>query len=303
MKKLFIVAIITIAFLNLQASDWVNVTSSQPAQSNVSLISSQITQSSIHFSLNGFWKEIVETNQGNSWLISLENGAPLLLKGAPDLPIFAGSIIVPDMSHMKVNIVSSQYVEFNDVLIAPSKGNLTRDIDPATIPYEFGKQYDNDAFYPGELAKINGEDPVMEAAMAQLDDMTGANATEDSGDPADLAESLPGSWTWMVASDSINGPAEIANPENYILTFNEDGTVNVKADCNNAQGSYTADDSSLSIQLGPTTMVYCGDDSHSDDFLKYLGFAAIYFFQDGNLLIDLMADGGTMGFTSAEDGS
>jgi len=54
---------------------------------------------------------------------------------------------------------------------------------------------------------------------------------------------------------------------------------------------------------GPTTMVYCGDESSSDDFLKYLGFAAIYFFQDGNLLIDLMADGGTMGFTSAEDGS
>ena len=155
MKKLFIVTIITIAFLNLQASDWVNVTSDQPAQANVSLISSQITQSSVHFTLNGFWKDEVLTDQGNSWLISLENGAPLLLKGAPDLPILSGSIIVPDMSHMKVNIISSQYVEFNDVLIAPSKGNLTRDIDPATIPYEFGKQYDNDAFYPGELAKIN----------------------------------------------------------------------------------------------------------------------------------------------------
>ncbi len=155
MKKLFIVAIIAIAFLNLQASDWVNVTSGQPAQANVSLISSQITQSSVHFSLNGFWKDVVETDQGNAWLISLENGAPLLLKGAPNIPIFAASVIIPDMSHMKVNIISSQYVEFNDVLIAPSKGSLTRDIDPATIPYEFGKQYDNDAFYPGELAKIN----------------------------------------------------------------------------------------------------------------------------------------------------
>ena len=155
MKKLFIVAIIAIAFLNLQASDWVNVTSDQPAQANVSLISSQITQSSVHFTLNGFWKDEVLTDRGNSWLISLENGASSLLKDAPDLPIFAASIIVPDMSHMKVNIISSQYIEFNDVLIAPSKGNLTRDIDPATIPYEFGKQYNEDAFYPGELVKIN----------------------------------------------------------------------------------------------------------------------------------------------------
>ena len=155
MKKLFAIAIIIIAFLNLQASDWVNVTSDQPAQANVSLISSQITQSSVQFTLNGFWKDEVLTDHGNSWLISLENGAPSLLQGAPDLPIFTGSVIVPDMSQMKVNIVSSQYVEFTDVLIAPSKGNLTRDIDPATIPYEFGKQYDNDAFYPGELAIIN----------------------------------------------------------------------------------------------------------------------------------------------------
>jgi len=67
MKKLFAIAIIIIAFLNLQASDWVNVTSDQAAQANVSLISSQITQSNVHFSLNGFWKDEVLTDQGDSW--------------------------------------------------------------------------------------------------------------------------------------------------------------------------------------------------------------------------------------------
>ena len=80
---------------------------------------------------------------------------PSIILGAPDLPVFAGSVIVPDMSQMKVNVISSEYVEYNDVLIAPSKGNLTRDIDPADVAYVYGKQYETNAFYPGELAKIN----------------------------------------------------------------------------------------------------------------------------------------------------
>jgi pimeloyl-ACP methyl ester carboxylesterase len=75
--------------------------------------------------------------------------------------------------------------------------------------------------------------------------------------------------------------------------------VNIVADCNNASGSYTTDGSSLSIQVGPMTMAACPPGSRSDDFIKYLGFAAIYFYQDGNLYIDLMADGGTMSLSPA----
>jgi len=159
-----------------------------------------------------------------------------------------------------------------------------------------------------ELAKINGEDQVMDAAVAQLDEMIGANAAEGSGEesaqqPVDRAEDLLGSWMWGIFLDPVNGPAEISNPENYILTFNEDGTVNVKADCNNAQGAYTLEDGSLSIELGPMTAAACEEGSRSDDFVKYLGFAATPSFQEGYFAIDLTADGGTMAFTPAEDGS
>ena len=45
------------------------------------------------------------------------------------------------------------------------------------------------------------------------------------------------------------------------------------------------------------TLAACPPASRSDDFVKYLGSVAIYFFQDGNLFIDLMADGGTMQFS------
>ena len=105
-------------------------------------------------------------------------------------------------------------------------------------------------------------------------------------------------WQWV----SFTNPVEsygIESPENYTLMFNEDETVNITADCNLANGSYTDEDSSLQVQVGPITMAQCPPDSRSDDFIKYLGYAAIYFFKDGNLYIDLFADGGTMGFSPA----
>jgi len=159
MKKLFFIAIIILAYVSVQASDWVKVTSDQPAKADIKLVNSQVSRSTVHFTLNGFWKNVVETDHGTAWVISLDNDVRPLVKGAPDLPLFSASLVVPDRAKMKVNIVSSKYVEFNDVLIAPSKGNLTRDIDPETVPYYFGTAYDNNAFYPGDLAELN--DPYI----------------------------------------------------------------------------------------------------------------------------------------------
>ena len=136
-----------------------------------------------------------------------------------------------------------------------------------------------------DLMADGGTMAFAPAEVLMADDGEGAIAGALSANP----------WQWV----SFTNPVEqyqIADPESYTLTFNTDGTVTIKADCNNAAGSYTEDGSSLSIEIGPSTMALCPPESRSEDFLKYLGSAAIYFFQDGNLFIDLMADGGTMQF-------
>ena len=92
----------------------------------------------------------------------------------------------------------------------------------------------------------------------------------------------------------------VDNPAQYTILFNADGTANIKADCNNVLGSYTVDQNNISIQLGPTTLVACEPESLDQAFLGALGAAAIYFFEEDDLLIDLMADGGTMRFTPQE---
>lgn len=107
-------------------------------------------------------------------------------------------------------------------------------------------------------------------------------------------------WQWVHFMDPTQ-EFDVTDSENYILEFKDDGTVNVKADCNNALGSFEADDSSIKIELGPTTLVACPEGSKGTDFLEYLGFAAIYFFEGDDLFIDLMADGGTMQFSPYTD--
>jgi heat shock protein HslJ len=115
--------------------------------------------------------------------------------------------------------------------------------------------------------------------------------------PAYLEALTANPWMWIGFTDPTQ-QYSVENPENYTLAFQDDGTVNIKADCNNAVGAYTVDGSSIQIEIGAMTMAMCPPESRSDDFVKYLGFAAIYFFEDGDLFIDLMADGGTMQFSS-----
>lgn len=106
---------------------------------------------------------------------------------------------------------------------------------------------------------------------------------------------------WLSFTDPTQ-QFDITNPENYTIAINADGTVNVKADCNNAAGTYTADDSgSLTIQLGPMTLAACPPGSRSDEFVQKLGFVRNFFMENGFVYLDMMADGGTLKLAPASE--
>jgi heat shock protein HslJ len=64
-------------------------------------------------------------------------------------------------------------------------------------------------------------------------------------------------------------------------------------------GTYTLEDSSISIELGPSTMAACPEDSLADQFLQNLTAAAIMFFDGGDMMFDLQFDSGTMRFSQS----
>lgn len=75
--------------------------------------------------------------------------------GEPALPYYSKAILLPNTGAVSYSVEHDGYYEIHDISVAPSKGNLTRNMDPNDIPYSFGEIYDQDAFYPGELALMN----------------------------------------------------------------------------------------------------------------------------------------------------
>ncbi len=124
--------------------------------------------------------------------------------------------------------------------------------------------------------------------------------SETEAEPA--AQAVGKTWQWTGFSDPVNGSQEIPQPERYELTLNADGTANIKADCNMVNTTYTIDGSNITINpLGASTMVACPPDSLADQYLQYLGFARIFFFEGDDMFFDLMADGGTMRFSEPKE--
>ena len=78
------------------------------------------------------------------------------------------------------------------------------------------------------------------------------------------------------------------------ITFNEDGTVAIQADCNNAGGAFETDGSSLGIEIGPMTLAECAPGSLYNEFIQQLGTADSYVVQADTLTLTLAAGGGSM---------
>lgn len=85
--------------------------------------------------------------------INFDGGVLLNKKGYAALPFVHASLKVEDLKNYTVKVISSDYTDLNtDYLMLPSKGALTRAVNPAEIPYEVAKESMVNAFYPKEIA-------------------------------------------------------------------------------------------------------------------------------------------------------
>jgi heat shock protein HslJ len=107
-------------------------------------------------------------------------------------------------------------------------------------------------------------------------------------------------WQWNgVILKAQDQDVTVPNPENYTITFNPDGTVKVKADCNIVAGQYWLTQGSLTINLGAGTLAACGPDSMEKQFRQLLNTSSQGAIQpDGQLYIYMTANSGRMSFTN-----
>ncbi len=104
-------------------------------------------------------------------------------------------------------------------------------------------------------------------------------------------------WQWQDYAQKVPAfQGAVPNPENYTITFMDDSTASIKADCNMVVAVYEMDNGSLKITLGPSTMVLCGEASLDQQFLEFLGKVDKIGMSGKTMIMQFPNDGGQMSF-------
>lgn len=130
------------------------------AELSVRILESDPGRTLIEYSVAGFSREAVAIDGELYYRVSLADEGRSCERGLPALPDVSRSLVIPDASEMSVRIVEADFVDYADTPVAPSKGIIYRNVDPATVPCVFDAFYQGSAWYPSTLASL-GEPYIM----------------------------------------------------------------------------------------------------------------------------------------------
>lgn len=78
--------------------------------------------------------------------LQVNSAYPINEKGFPELLQSVQSIIIPEGSEPTITVLNAEYDLVEQFKLAPSKGSIKRSVNPADVPYEFGRSYQNNSF-------------------------------------------------------------------------------------------------------------------------------------------------------------
>ncbi len=123
-------------------------------ESRITVLSTTKTETVLQFDLTDVSRTAVQTPNGPAVVVTMPNGTQILQTGAPDVPKMAVSLLIPETGNTAFEITETEYTDYPNVAVAPSKGDLKRTVDPRTVPYKYGAVYQQNAFYPGDLVAL-----------------------------------------------------------------------------------------------------------------------------------------------------
>lgn len=119
------------------------------------LISATDSNITIDIQVPAFQTKTVTTPQGEAFVVTAPKAMNRTEAGEPDLPMLVIPTIVGNDALMQVEVLQSEYQDYENMEIAPSKGDFPRSVNPEDVPYTYGAVYRNDAFFPSQLAKLD----------------------------------------------------------------------------------------------------------------------------------------------------
>lgn len=99
--------------------------------------------------------DVISYGEANSQFLKSNGATYLLQKGYPELLKFTTSIQIPNDKLVELKINESDFIEIENINLAPSKGNIYRNQDPNSIPVEFASVYNQDIFWPEQITTLS----------------------------------------------------------------------------------------------------------------------------------------------------
>ncbi|MCR5646569.1 MAG: T9SS type A sorting domain-containing protein [Bacteroidales bacterium] len=119
------------------------------------LITSNETNITIDIQAPEFQTQAVVTPQGEAFVVTAPKAMNRAEAGEPDLPLLVIPTVIGDDALMQVEVIESEYTDYQNINIAPSKGDFPRSVNPEDVPYTYGEAYQRNAFFPTQLVQLD----------------------------------------------------------------------------------------------------------------------------------------------------
>jgi para-nitrobenzyl esterase len=128
-------------------------------------------------------------------------------------------------------------------------------------------------------------------------------ASPTAATPASAASLAGTSWQLVKITGSDGKSAEPDDRSKYTLSFEPDGSVDARIDCNRGHATWKSE-APNQLVLGPLalTRMMCPEGSMHDRVAADWGAVRSYAIRDGHLLLSLVADGGTYEYEPVPSG-
>ena len=151
---LFLTVFAVVAFAQNAKPQWTTVLDATPAKMTTQLVSSSEESIKVRLQVPGFYTSTVTTPQGEAKVITVPSAVSTAHAGEPDVPMIGIPAAIGNQARMDIRVTEAKYMDFENIVVAPSKGDFPRTIDPATVPYTYGDCYNKDAFFPSITAEL-----------------------------------------------------------------------------------------------------------------------------------------------------
>lgn len=137
--------------VSLHAAEWVPV-GDRGEPLSVRVLEASGLRTVLEYEVGGFERKNIEIEGDTYHAVGLTGEPKTFDRGFPELPRVCRSVIIPDDRRVAVRVLERRYEDVGGIRVVPSKGILTRNVNPAEVPYVFDEFYGTEGWYPAQVA-------------------------------------------------------------------------------------------------------------------------------------------------------